>query len=438
MMPRVVVPSPNAGPQAWAPLLDPVDRRAALGIALHIAEALREPPPPYGGRIADDALAVSLFSREPGFALFYGYLARATGDPQWRSLAQHHMQTALDRLPDAITHRRTYFGFGITGMAWALEHLSHHTLELEPDALDDIDELVGQLVESGGVTAYNLRKGLVGYAVYCLERLPRERPRKTLEAIATQLVALAEPAAAQTLEMTWRLPLRDMLPELHAAWPDGMPLLGVIDGAAGPLAVLERCLRAGIAVPVVAPVVEAASRWLWAQSAQGRLPGVAQGPRVPPALGAGELGIAAALRGGASYERAVELALAVARDPSEVRDSSLLLGSAGVAHAFARLHAQTGDPELRDAARQWYARTIAAFDPARGFGGYQFWSNPVTAERMPDVMTGWVELPGLGFGAAGVGLALLAATTEDEPAWDRIWLLSARPSEVMTPDSDRR
>jgi hypothetical protein len=34
--------------------------------------------------------------------------------------------------------------------------------------------------------------------------------------------------------------------------------------------------------------------------------------------------------------------------------------------------------------------------------------------------------PGLLFGASGVGLALLAASTEIEPSWDRLFLMSGR------------
>jgi hypothetical protein len=45
---------------------------------------------------------------------------------------------------------------------------------------------------------------------------------------------------------------------------------------------------------------------------------------------------------------------------------------------------------------------------------------------VPDYPAGWVGLPGFANGSAGVGLALLAATTDAGAAWDRALLLSHR------------
>jgi hypothetical protein len=163
---------------------------------------------------------------------------------------------------------------------------------------------------------------------------------------------------------------------------------------------------------------------LWAQASGGRLPGIARGPRVPPSWSAGEIGIAATLGRGSNASQALALGLAALDDGEDARDHSLFIGTAGIGHALGRLHAQTGDPRFRDGARRWFARTIEGFDPGRGFGGYRFWSDPAQNEVIPEVPTGWVDAPGLGRGAAGVGLALLAASTDLEPAWDRILLLS--------------
>jgi len=38
----------------------------------------------------------------------------------------------------------------------------------------------------------------------------------------------------------------------------------------------------------------------------------------------------------------------------------------------------------------------------------------------------WIAMPGILEGAAGIALALLAATTPIEPEWDRMLLLSGR------------
>ncbi|GAB4508111.1 MAG: hypothetical protein Tsb0020_55900 [Haliangiales bacterium] len=79
---------------------------------------------------------------------------------------------------------------------------------------------------------------------------------------------------------------------------------------------------------------------------------------------------------------------------------------------------------LAAAARRWLGVTLdsrAPDDPASvaGFRAH--------AGGTPDAPQ-WVPDPGLLTGAAGVGLALLAAITEVAPAWDRVILLSSDPT----------
>ena len=74
---------------------------------------------------------------------------------------------------------------------------------------------------------------------------------------------------------------------------------------------------------------------------------------------------------------------------------------------------------LRDAGRAWFARALGARRPGIGVGGYVAWSFDRAGNG------GWVAEPGFLTGAAGVGLALLAAATPLEPRWDRLLLASA-------------
>ena len=89
-----------------------------------------------------------------------------------------------------------------------------------------------------------------------------------------------------------------------------------------------------------------------------------------------------------------------------VADAGLCHGSAGLAHLFNRMHQMTSEPVLANAARFWVERTLelcATSGPA--FSG-----------------------PGLLNGAAGVALAMEAASTTAEPAWDQMLLVSAAGS----------
>jgi hypothetical protein len=157
----------------------------------------------------------------------------------------------------------------------------------------------------------------------------------------------------------------------------------------------------------------------------------------------GDLGLAVALLGAArcvgeaDWERA---ALAVARravcrasEQSGVVDAGLCHGAAGVGHLFNRLFQATGEECFAEASRFWLERTLAMRQPGRGIAGYLSWSPG------EDGALTWLAEPGLLTGAAGIALALLAAATPIEPAWDRMLLASVPPCEYQTqPDPSRR
>ena len=67
------------------------------------------------------------------------------------------------------------------------------------------------------------------------------------------------------------------------------------------------------------------------------------------------------------------------------------------------------------AARFWFERLLEDRTPGQGCGGYIF------VQRHSQGVSECLD-PGFLNGAAGVGLALLAAVTDVEPAWDRVLL----------------
>jgi hypothetical protein len=99
-------------------------------------------------------------------------------------------------------------------------------------------------------------------------------------------------------------------------------------------------------------------------------------------------------------ERALDLCRRAARQAPSGDDPALPHGAAGLGHIFHRCHHATGEPLFR--------RRLAPGTPARSIGS--------TRRRRAAACSG-----------AGIGLALLAATTRVEPAWDRAFLLSIRP-----------
>ncbi|HUS68653.1 MAG TPA: lanthionine synthetase LanC family protein, partial [Kofleriaceae bacterium] len=105
-----------------------------------------------------------------GAALLFGCMAR-DGYQDAGGRAAELLEAAVGGLSSAQVSP-WLFG-GVTGVAWALEHLSD-VVEIDPDALDDIDDSVLELVGREELLApAELVEGLVGLGVYALERLPR-------------------------------------------------------------------------------------------------------------------------------------------------------------------------------------------------------------------------------------------------------------------------
>lgn len=66
----------------------------------------------------------------------------------------------------------------------------------------------------------------------------------------------------------------------------------------------------------------------------------------------------------------------------------------------------------------WFARALELRRPGQGIAGFRTWGPGADGE-----MT-WLIDPTFLTGAAGIGLALLGATTDLEPVWDRLLLLA--------------
>ena len=113
---------------------------------------------------------------------------------------------------------------------------------------------------------------------------------------------------------------------------------------------------------------------------------------------------------------AVEGMEAVYRRPAHERgiDSPTFChGVAGLLQVTLRFAHDTGLPVFAAAADALAAQLVDAYDGSRllGYASLEPGDNPV-------------DQPGLLDGAAGVALVLIAASTDAEPVWDRLFLLS--------------
>jgi hypothetical protein len=243
---------------------------------------------------------------------------------------------------------------------------------------------------------------------------------------------LTETAEHRAEGLTWWTNPAWLPAETCAKYPRGYDNLGLAHGVPGVIALLGQACAAGVAVARARPLLEGAVRWLLAQQEPGGFPAlVAPEAAEKPARLAwcyGDPGVAAALLWAArcvaepAWEReALAIARRAARRPPEdagVVDAGLCHGAAGLGHLFNRMFQATGEPWLAEAARSWFARALAMRRPGRGIGGSAAW------QLSDDGIRTWVADAGLLTGAAGIALALLAAITGVEPAWDRMLLVA--------------
>jgi lantibiotic modifying enzyme len=423
---------PNERRRKWKCVLSGRLREDALEATYAIAENLPE-------RRLKDA---SLCQGKAGLAIFYVYLAETRSGCSDEKTALQFLHQAAD----AVAWHRMSPGFfgGFTGVAWMMEHLEGRLLESDgEDPNQAIDEaLKVYLSLSPWPGDYDLVSGLVGFGIYALERLPRNSAIDCLKLAVDRLDEIAE---RSTEGVTWFTLPGLLPPHQRKDCPDGFYNVGLAHGVPGVIALLgqvcatsDKRLRATRAK--ARPLLDLAVAWLLAQQPADRTKSfpywVGQRISATPTRLAwcyGDLGIAVALLRAArcvnepAWEReALMIARRAAERPAEqsgVRDCGLCHGAAGVGHIFNRLFQATGEASLAAAARFWFERTLQMRRPKQGIAGFL----ALRPNPKPPNEKQWIGLPGILEGAAGIGLALLAATTPIEPKWDRMLMLSGGP-----------
>jgi lantibiotic modifying enzyme len=425
--------------EAWQPLLEGVWRERALEAVRAIALALHA-----ACRVAarqDAAVDPTLAGGAAGLALFFAYLAESGAAAKDEAAARHWLEQAIAVVSAVEVPASLYIG--LTGVGWVAAHLGERFPDLDSEPVcHEIDEvLLEHLSRSPWRGPYDLIDGLVGFGVYALERGPQATT--AVACLERVIDHLAQTAERRPDGVTWESHSEWLPPEVRDTWPARCYNLGLAHGIPGVIALLGRAYAAGVATDKARPLLDGAARWLMVRRAMVGAdgfpyriePGLPSEP-ARPAWCYGDPGVAAALLlaarsvGESSWERA---AMAVARraaerppEEAEVVDAGLCHGAAGLGHLFNRMYQATGEARLREAAEFWFQRTLGMRHPDRGIAGFAAWRSG--RDRSPV----WTEDPGLLTGAAGIALALLAAVTPVEPAWDRVLLVSTPPSPTVS------
>jgi lantibiotic modifying enzyme len=423
-----VEPEDASSRPRWRPLLEGDAAAAAQAaiddIAAELALASRAPQAP------------SLSDGNAGRALFYSYLAEVWPERGFDDLALHHLENAVDQMAERAMPDGLYGGF--TGVAWVTEHLQAGLAGHDDDDPNlGIDELLrDHLARTPWPGDYDVISGLAGCGIYGLERMPRAIAADIVTRVVERLHDTAIHSEAGTC---WHRKPEFLGAQGRALSPDGTYDLGVAHGVPGVLVVLAGAVAAGVARDVAAPLLDGAWRWMMAN----RLPPDAEttypysiSARAPvPARSAwcyGDPGVASAMYAAASrlentawISDALSIARRAATRPVErcgCVDAGLCHGTAGLALIYNRLWQASGDDRFADAARRWVRETLALRRPGTGIAGFQTY-HPGVGQG---AAASWVDDGSFLTGAEGIGLALLAAISTVEPAWDRALAVSLR------------
>ncbi|HEV3036815.1 MAG TPA: lanthionine synthetase C family protein [Candidatus Angelobacter sp.] len=423
----------NAVLSPWQPLLRNHEAQGVLQSLREIAELLQNPGPAEHGATDIDfqRQSFSLGSGSAGIAVFLAYLEKSGLGSGARPAAFEQMNRAIEVVASQFTFPGLYGGF--TGVGWAAEHVTRLLAESQEDLNSDLDSAVEQYVQvSPWKEDYDLISGLVGLGIYCLERSASSGAGRALELIVERLYETAEHSKGEDI-VTWFTPPSLLIPTQLEKYPQGFHNLGVAHGVPGVIALLGRTCSAGIAKDKASWLLDRAVAWLLRQ----RLPAgsnsmfasvIAPGPPMNDCRLAwcyGDAGIAAALllaarcTGNSSWEaEALAIAQHSARrapDQCGVTDACVCHGSAGLAHIFNRIYQATNDELCANAARLWLERTLAYREPGKGAAGYLIWGTDEQEKLELQSKLGLIQ------GIAGIGLVLLAAVSDVEPNWDRVF-----------------
>jgi len=416
---------------AWKPILTGDASANAEKSVLEIAEGLRD------DAWSPERIFHSLAGGSSGLAIFYHELAQRWPQSGFDALRDRYWNSAIDALANTQYPMPNLYS-GFTGVGWATALLTPKS-----DAGNENDESHEELEEAllecltsiRDPADYDLINGPSGWGLYALERWPHPRAIRALELIVDFFEHRAERVPAG---IRWHTS-----PELLPEWqrehsPNGYYNMGLSHGMPGVWVLLAHTLVRGIRPRASKELLDGSVKWGLAHRWLGESPTlfpsmVNEKAPTPPggrlAWCYGDLGVASALfLAGQLTERPdwMEEALSImrrasmlTREDSRNVDCGLCHGTAGVAHVFNRFYHATGDEAFAKAAAYWLDVTLDMRVDGIGPGRYAAWRHEPTP--------GWQAMAGLLEGSSGIGLALLTAIGDREPAWDRFLYISPVP-----------
>lgn len=429
-------------------------RDTALNVVDTIAERLRDPQ-----RVAEFAALTAEQSSEEtkrpwggysvsfgdaGLALLFGQLDRCYPDQSWDRVA-HSYLTSAGRSLESVPGAQLPPGLisGLAGLCFTTHYLSRNGTRYQR-MLGTLDELLAERTIAtarlpdpfpDGVSFhdYDQISGPAGIGAYLLLRGDLPGSAAALATVLDRLLFLSEWRDDGQLRL-FIPPEWQPTPRHLAQYPQGATDCGLAHGVPGPLALLALAQINGVERPGLVAAIRRLADWIVAQRCDdswginwpsGVPPQGEPRDRTPTKAGwcYGSPGVARALwlAGLALHDSelqalAVEALRAVRRRPIALRgipSPIICHGVAGTLQIVLRFANDTGDPQLVALAEEMTQELLNLFDASAPVGF-----------RDVEYAGQLIDNPGLLNGAAGIALALLAAASDIEPQWHRMFLLA--------------
>jgi hypothetical protein len=432
---------------AWSPVLSPALRSRALVVGCEVAARSTD-----RARVAAAVAAAAAQTHFPrsihwdpagvaqgdaGLALVCAYLDRCFPETGWDVAGHGFLATATahaERRPSGPSLFGGLAGLGLVAVELSRAGTRYQQLSSTLDA-GVAEQAVAVAARLDGahdgmsVSHFDVISGLSGIGAYLLLRRGRPHVDAALERLLGALVALTRSTADG--RPRWFTPPELMYDEATAAmYPDGHLNCGLAHGIPGPLALLALAHAEGVEVGGMRDAIASVAAWLVEHRADD-----AWGVNWPTmvGLGAQRPSRAAWCYGSPGVARALWLAGDVLGDAQlrslaiagmravydrplterQIDSPTFCHGVAGLLQITLRFAHDTGAAVFTDAAADLADQLLAAYD-----------DDSVLGFRSLEPAGNAVDQAGLLDGAPGVALVLLAAATDAEPTWDRLFLLA--------------
>lgn len=372
---------------------------------------------------------ISLLSGKTGEAIFFYYYSKFSNEEKY---ADHGFKL-LTEIFEEINNGFSFHTFagGIAGIGWTVEHLARNGF-LDFDTTDLLDVLDDYLfncmmrdIKKGN---YDYLHGAIGIGLYFVTKSNRVRIEKYLIALIDELENLAE-EDAETGAVKWESVIDKDTNEKGYN-------ISLSHGISSILVFLSKVYEKKIDEDRVLRLLNGTVTYLLQQQLKSNkftstFPNLALETRESftsrLAWCYGDLGIGMALWHASQStqnkkweQKAVQVLMHSTKrrylEESAVVDAGLCHGSAGIAHIYNRMYANTGVKEYKESANYWLNEMLKQASHESGLAGYKAWHT--------EKHGGWTNTTGLLEGIAGIGLTLIFYLSDLDPNWDECLLLS--------------